>query len=146
MLNLIVIFSFVSLIKNLDLNTDKKTSLKDYYFKLQTSEINRFKNKNLIIVYVESLDQNFNNFNKQNLLPEFSKFKKEFISLKKFTQLNQIDWTMGGIFSSQCGLPLKDYSLLKENFICISDILKKNNYENFFLLGHESEFQYLNNF
>ena len=48
----------------------------------------------------------------------------------------------GGIFSSQCGLPL-DYSLLKE-FICISDILK-NNYENFFL-GHESEFQYLNNF
>jgi phosphoglycerol transferase len=141
-----VILSSVHFLQGQNFINSKKISLKDHYIQFQKHNLNKFENKNLIMVYVESLDQNFNNFKNKNLLPEFSQFKNENISLKKFTQLNHIDWTMAGIFSSQCGLPLKNYTILKENFVCISDILKQNNYENYFLLGHESEFQNLNNF
>ena len=61
------------------------------------------------------------------------------------------EWTVAGIVASQCGIPILPIGLLKENdhlklgkFLhkktCVSDIFHKNNYENIFLLGHQSKF------
>ncbi len=143
---LVLGFSLFSFLKNINELNSKTSFLGKDYKKIEISNLNNINNKNLILIYVESLDQNFRNFDNQNLLPSFSKLQTQYLNVNKFEQLKSIDWTIAGIFSSQCGIPLIDYSVLNKNINCLPDILKKNSYKNFFVIGHESKFQNLNTF
>lgn len=107
----------------------------------------RDKQKNLILIYVESLEKNY---------LDASLFKRDPLgpletlpgyAIDHFIQAPGISYTMAGIVSSQCGLPLKvmiaatknRQGLLINQFLpnalCLGDVLKQQGYENVFLGG-----------
>ncbi|MDF1678340.1 MAG: sulfatase-like hydrolase/transferase [Legionellaceae bacterium] len=105
--------------------------------------------QNLVLIYVESLEANYQNtqlFDK-NLLQALDGFKQPHISFQQFKQTRGADWTMGGIVSSQCGIPLKLTTLFNGNdigsnvghflpgAICLSDVLANLGYHNVFMKG-----------
>ena len=101
--------------------------------------------KNLVIIYVESLENGYKEkslFNK-NLLHGIESIKGS--SFESFRQVPGTGWTIAGITASQCGIPLKSVSLydgngLGENIksflpnaICLGDILHDAGYYNVYM-------------
>ena len=124
------------------INLSNKIDLRDNFKKINFEDINKNNNKNLILIYTESLDASLKDLNKKNNLPNINVLKEEFLSVEKFVQVKGTGWTIAGIFSTQCGIPLLNQAyLIKKNFFCLPDILKKLDYTNYFLIGHDSKFQ-----
>lgn len=102
--------------------------------------------KNLILIYLESMEKTL--FDREmfpsGLLTELEKLTKENLSFRGFKQLRGSEWTIGGIFSSMCGIPLKTivhknsygrYKLFFPGAKCLPQILKENGYTNYYLQG-----------
>lgn len=108
--------------------------------------------KNLILIYVESLEKNYldQSLFKTNPLKTLEALPG--YSIDRFIQAPGISYTMAGIVSSQCGLPLKVMIAATKNrqghlmdrfmpnAICIGDVLKQQGYENVFLGGASLQF------
>ncbi len=107
------------------------------------------KRKNLVLIYVESLESTYQNsklFNR-NLLNDFNTINAPKISFNKFIQSKGSEWTIAGIVSSQCGIPFNIISIFRGNqtyldlnkFLqgatCLGDILFAQGYKNIFLNG-----------
>ena len=139
---LFFLYGLISLIKNY--NFENQIFQSNNYYKLNLNEIKNVKKQNLIIIYAESLDSSFENLNGVNYLKNLTDFKEKYLSLDKFIQLKGTGWTAAGIFSSQCGIPLlngiKD---LESDLTCLPDVLSSIGYKNYFLLGHDINFQSL---
>jgi phosphoglycerol transferase len=113
---------------------------------------NLHKPKNLILIYVESLEKNYldQSLFKKNPLKTLEALPG--YSVDRFIQAPGISYTMAGIVSSQCGLPLKTIIAATKNrqghlmdrfmpnAICIGDVLKQQGYENVFLGGASLQF------
>lgn len=119
--------------------------------------------KNLILIYVESLETTYSNENlfERNLLKTLDHETNQWASVKNFQQVSGTGWTIAGIVSSQCGIPLRPYTWFdkdepdnqidgnklgeKANYfmpgaICMGDLLKNAGYKNVFLGGASKAF------
>jgi phosphoglycerol transferase len=125
-----------------------------YYISADLSLKNKDK-RNLIIIYAESLEQTYFDLSvfDKNLLSRLesnlSGYNK--IRFNNFVQMPGTGWTVAGIVSSNCGLPLRVSSIQNANkffahkkimpkAICLGDILKFNGYRNIFLGGAPTKF------
>lgn len=107
------------------------------------------KPKNIIYFYLEGLEKNYMDENLfPSLLPELHKIEKESVFFTKVGQTIGGSWTMAGMVSSQCGLPLlsaftnKNFHMnsFMPNAVCLGDILKSKGYHLEFMGGAEMEF------
>ena len=135
------------------LNSNKNYDfISEFYIQPQNIKIPSIK-KNLVLIYLESFENSFANKDifGENLIVKLNKEKHNGKSFKTFKENFYTNWTIAGIVSSQCGLPLKPISILntkekgkhqKHIFglktflpkaICLGDILKKNEYKNIFV-------------
>lgn len=113
------------------------------------------KPKSLVLIYLESIEKNYENteiFTK-NPLKNLNKHKK--LSFANYFQIfpNGKSSTIAGIIATQCAIPLKsslafagiDFSKIKLNSFlpkvtCLGDSLKKLGYKNIFLGGADLRF------
>ncbi|HED1307565.1 TPA: sulfatase-like hydrolase/transferase [Kluyvera ascorbata] len=119
------------------------------YFVTPKVTITNKKPKNVIYFYLESLEKNYMDENLfPGLLPELHNIEKESVSFTHIGQTIGASWTMAGMVSSQCGLPLlsaftnKDFRMnnFMPNAVCLGDILKSKGYHLEFMGGAEMEF------
>ena len=105
------------------------------------------KPKNLVLIYVESLEDTYKDpkiFGK-DLVTSLEHFNG--VSFARFQQAPGTGWTIAGITSTQCGLPLKSVSLYDgndqgqniksflPNAVCLGDILHDAGYYNVYMGG-----------
>jgi len=126
-----------------------KDLLENYFHNLPTTMPTIQKNKNLILLYVESLENTFSNdkiFDRNLNQPLEEKLGKSLFSIK---QAPGTGWTTAGMVSSQCGMPIASFmgnSLGRRdapifgNLTCISDILTTHNYKQTFFTGPDLKF------
>jgi arylsulfatase A-like enzyme len=127
-------------------STDIKTKL-DWAVKAPS------KKKNLMFIYLESLEQSY--FNEKvfpGLVPNLIQLKSKGVSFENLKQTRNTGWTIAGMFASQCGLPLSVerisrhegndiiYSSGKNRLVCLGDILRKAGYYQVFMGGADLRF------
>lgn len=105
------------------------------------------KTKNLIMIYVESLEDTFSkpHIFGEDLLEKISQYEIGGTYFNAYKQVLGAHWTMAAIVATQCGVPLKPSFLVKgeikgaknmlANAKCMGDILKDDGYENIFING-----------
>ncbi len=119
------------------------------------------KKRNLVVIYVESMELTFMDEENggafpKNVIPELTKLAKENEDFSGSSgicnggiSLPGAVWTMGAVFGTTSGLPLK--TPLGQNgmseaddffpgILCLGDILKKEGYRNRLLMGSASDF------
>lgn len=71
----------------------------------------------VLVVFVESLDENYTRPRAPGaaLLPQLTRLQDEFQTLGTLHNLSGASWTMGGMFSALCGLPLQPVGLMSHN-------------------------------
>jgi phosphoglycerol transferase len=104
--------------------------------------------RNLILLYVESLENNFKDIEGQNLIEPIEALPG--FHVPGFRQAPGTNWSIAGMVASQCAIPLKgfdpsDWNVFKQDqflpsALCLGDILNKFGYEQIFLTGPEVEF------
>ena len=118
--------------------------------------------KNLILIYVESLESAYalNDVVGRNLLSPLTSLEKNqgTFGFSSFSQMGGTGWTIAGIVSSHCGVPLQTLSIFDgneqgehassflPNATCLGDILSKYGYKNVFMRGAAMEFAGTDNF
>ena len=139
---------------NINQNSEEDYFAKNYKNPADVTFQMTNKPKNLILIYVEGLESTYQNpkLFGHNLLASLNEIKQPNISFNKFKQSGGADWTIGGLVSSQCGIPLKIISLFNGNnfgknvnqflsgAICLGDVLKSLGYTNIFLNGASLKF------
>ena len=112
------------------------------------------KPRNLILIYVESLENNFKNIEGKNLIESIEKLPG--LHVPDFKQAPGTNWSIAGMVASQCAIPLKGFApsdwntfeqdLFLPSAVCLSDILHKFGYQQIFLTGPDIEFAGVNKF
>lgn len=138
-------------------SSDGEDYIKQQYVSL--SRIKMASNKtreNLLLIYVESLEATYQNSDVfgENLLRALSPWQKRGITFEKSYQLPGTGWTLAGIISTQCGLPLKFYHnrqterlvTVLPKAVCLTDVLSEAGYHNVFMKGASLRFSGLNQF
>jgi len=125
--------------------TSKVDWMKQYYQHPSPHLEKSHKPKNLIIIYVESLE-NFRVKSNSVLRKDLKSFSINHFSIQPGTQ-----WTLAGIIASQCGVPILPVGLIAshglmetneplKNAICLGDILSQDGYYNEFIGGADPKF------
>ncbi len=117
--------------------------------------------KNLIYIYVESLESSYmdeqsGGLMKHNLIPNLQELAATETNFSNnsgvggFNETIGANWTIAGMVAQSSGLPLKfsadstTYDVENESFlngvVTLGDILKNNGYDNYLYLGSEVEF------
>ncbi len=107
--------------------------------------------KNLVLVYLESLEQTY--FDQERfpgLVPNLTELREEALNFTSMRQIAGTGWTVGGIVGSQCGVPLLTSldsvgnDLLQNGFLneaqCLADVLAAAGYRQDFMGGASTEF------
>lgn len=131
---------------------DKNESSKDFYqYFIKPKPTIDNPQYNLVYIYGESLERTyFDDAHFPGLTRELGAYQQNALDFAKTEQYAGMDFTIAGIVSSQCGLPLFIPSFFggsdaaTSDFfagqICLSDILKNSGYENYFYQGAELRF------
>lgn len=108
------------------------------------------KKKNVIFLYLEGLERTyFDESRFPGLVTHLSKLEKESTSFTDMIDTLGSGWTIGGLVSSQCGVPLytsgqgnavSEVDQFMPEAICLGDILKENGYNTTFMGGAKLEF------
>lgn len=108
--------------------------------------------KNLIVLYLESMESIYaeGGIFGENLLPQLTSLQEENIKFGRYHQVAGSGWTVAGLVTSSCSLPLvlpiDSNSYGRNGFLpnasCLQDILKKNGYHEFFVSSGETGFAY----
>lgn len=116
--------------------------------------------KNLVIIYLESMDDAFGDEDLvgEDLLIAVKKSTDDWAKLEALRQYPAAGWTMAGLIGTQCGIPPRpaggvwatevlDANLIGDGedaylpgAICLGDILAENGYHNVFLGGASADF------
>lgn len=130
------------------LTSQSSGDFSDYFIKPQVIASTP-KPKNIIYFYLESLEGNYMDESLfPGLLPELHKIEKDSVTFTNIGQTIGSSWTMAGMVSSQCGMPLLSV-FTNDNFqmnnfmpnaVCLGDILKSKGYHLEFMGGAETEF------
>jgi phosphoglycerol transferase len=123
-----------------------------HYVAPDTVAIHADKPKNLVLIYVESLEASYN---RKDLLGANLIAPLDAINGQRFAQFRQAPgtgWTIAALVATQCALPLKRVTLYDENtqgeavrsFLpnatCLGDILAQHGYRNVFMGGASPSF------
>ena len=135
--------------KNLNFNNNDFID-KNYFFNKPLKIEN--KKNNLVLIYVESLDNYFSNKEifGQDLLKPLSNEISEGIYINNFYQIPGYSFTINSLVATQCGIPAKPLGFFKDsnlknikNFLpnikCLSDFTNELGYKNIFLTSDEIE-------
>ena len=132
--------------------------IEDNYVNPEKIEIKFKEKRNLIHIYLESIETTYTDINNggvftNNLIPELTMLARSNISfsgdmdkLNGAYSLYGTTWTTGAIFAQSTGAPLNSYRALriKDSFypgiIGIGDILNNHGYTQIFLLGSDASF------
>lgn len=114
-------------------------------------KIEKKKKNNLIIVYLESFEDQYIT---EEISPFLAKLKKENISFDGFKQVSETFSTIHAQFASLCGISLSQNNTLTgdgyinflPNISCIPDLLKKNGYSTAYLKAADLNFSRANYF
>lgn len=123
-----------------------------HYVPPETVVLHVSKPKNLVILYIESLEASYNRKDLlgANLVAPLDAIKGQHFA--HFRQTPGTGWTIAGLVATQCGLPLKRVTLYDENtqgeavrsFLpnatCLGDILTRHGYHNVFMGGASPTF------
>ncbi len=131
------------------INFNKDDFIKDNYIKPVVVKSHKIKQKNLILIYIESLEKTYGNklIFGENLLKSLDDLPG--FEFKNYTQTPNTEWTMAAIVGSQCGIPLKSTVIAREpmnavgafskqflpSAICLGDVLKEAGYYNEYMQG-----------
>ena len=163
------IISIIFLFQNLNLkqkieNLSYSDFIEKNYVPPKLTQIKKDKQKDLLVVYLESFNEEFTNFK------NVTKKSKDFLNFKNLntSKVNNYyetaynNYTIGSIVSTSCGLPQKPIGILDTRFrerkgshivdvfglkkflpgaICLGDILKYNDYKNIFINSISPSFQ-----
>ncbi len=128
------------------------------YVDPRTVKVSGSGKKNLLIVYCESIEETFGDaalIGEDLLQPLRPYIERPDLHIE---QMPGADFTIGGIVSSQCGIPLKSISILSGNLtgesldrfmpgaVCLGDYLKADGYYNVYYNGSSGIFSGLNKF
>lgn len=140
---------------------DSSTFIEEEYVEPSTAKLEFPEQKrNLIYIFLESMERTYTSvenggLSENDLIPELSKLAKQ---NEDFSDTGEIGgayvldgggWTSAAMTSQTTGVPLKlkidgnslgKYNSFLEGAYSIGEILKENGYENFLLLGSDSEF------
>lgn len=129
--------------------------LKHYFHPLPTKIPNVEFQSNLILLYVESLENTFSNeeiFGSNLNHPLDEKLGESPFLLK---QAPGTGWTTAGMVASQCGMPIAGFmgnrldrrdAPIFSNLKCVSDILAEHNYQQTFFVGPDLKFSGMDKF
>ena len=141
-----------------NLNTESKFIENNYVNPKEVKITFPDKKKNLIYIYVESLESTYfskklggeSNNNYLEPLEDLTKENTNFSDTKKFggaVMVPGTTWTTGSTVSQTSGLPLKVYinlnnrnSNMLDNAYSLGDILKDNGYNQMYMIGSDSKF------
>lgn len=118
------------------------------------------KKRNLIYIFSESMESTNvsienGGLNKESYIPKLEKLALENINFSNTNkiggalQVNNTEWTIAALIAQTSGTPMKisvDKNLFKNNIVelkgayTLGDILKDNGYNNYFMIGSDSEF------
>ena len=127
----------------------------DSYVDPRTVALKKDRPRNLVLIYVESLENTYSDpaLFGHDLLARLNALKeKGAISFDSSEQMPGAHYTIAGIVSTQCGVPLKSLAMFGGNVqgeqvarflpraYCLSDILDKQGYTNVFLNGSSLTF------
>lgn len=119
--------------------------------------------KSVVIIYVESLESTYSDKKifGHDLLHSLNSLRKNNMSFSHYKQMPGTGWTIAGIVATQCGIPLRQLTMLNTNKLgenvdkflpnakCLSDILAEQGYKNVFMNGSSAKiggkFKFLNN-
>jgi len=107
------------------------------------------KEPNLVLIYLESVEMNFSLF--EGVFDELSDIQNQGLTVKGMHQVQDTGWTIAGIVSSQCGIPLMSHGIIGRNrfknidtmvpgVTCLGDVLKESGYETVYVGGAGLEF------
>lgn len=155
---LAIIFSPVWLQYNATMMPIKGDSGKDFY-KYYIPPVSKIEHPeyNLVYIYAESLERSyFDNKHFPDLTPSLGAIMRSGLDFSGTEQYAGMDFTIGGIVASQCGLPLfvpsgfgGNTDVTSDFFsgkLCLGDILKNSGYENYFFQGADLRFANKNQF
>ena len=111
------------------------------------------KKRNLVLIYAESMETSLESLYPNDHLFDSLSFKNHApVSFGSFPQLTDTGWTIAGMTSSQCGIPLKPLGIFNGDNIgesttkfmpnakCLGDVLKEYGYKNVFIGGASSDY------
>lgn len=122
----------------------------EHEFYAQPDSLKLTRKRNVVFLYLESLERTY--FDQDifpDLVPNLSALERENVSFSDMRYSYHTEWTIAGILSSQCGVPLYTssngnamdaYDAFMPNALCIGDILKKNGYDLTFMNGADTQF------
>ncbi|MFW6210705.1 MAG: LTA synthase family protein [bacterium] len=112
---------------------------------------------NLIVIHLESMERAY--FNREifgdNLAPNLERMANSNISFKGYRQVKGTGWTIGGLFSLYCGVPLKaalpgsgkrNKNDFFTNIKSLPNILKEHGYRTYYMQGADLRFSGKNRF
>lgn len=126
----------------------KEITGKDFIEK-ENIKIENTNNKNLVLIFLESFEQNFLNEEKlKEVAPNLRKLTNQGEYYYNIEQIEGSSWTMAGIHTTLCGTP-EIYSVRRNklfktvtisNLTCFSDVLNKAGYNQVYLGGEFKTF------
>lgn len=166
-----IIFTFININKHFYVTTYIQNTLKngkiyeEYYIKPSSVDITfPDKKKNLIYIYVESLEttdlsKKSGGARENSLLPNLENLllKKNNINFSHskniggFQTSHNTTWTLAAMVAQTAGIPVKvyggvdfntfeNYEYFLKGTYTIGDVLEKNGYKNYFLMGSNKDF------
>lgn len=123
-----------------------------HYVPPSTVTVRGVRPKNLILIYVESMESGYSNRQVfgDNLIAPLTDLDAS--SFSSYQQMPGTGWTIAAIVSTQCAVPLKRVTIFDEhtqgemvqsflpNATCLGDILAKQGYRNVFMGGGSPTF------
>ncbi|MDA7963031.1 sulfatase-like hydrolase/transferase [Ruegeria sp.] len=115
------------------------------------AQIQMAERKNIVLLYLESVEQTyFDETQFSGLLPGLSKLREDAIAFTDVVQYPGTSWTIGGLVSSQCGIPLLTRqggnAVLEkvdnpfQSFDCLAELLGGAGYNTAFVGGASLDF------
>ena len=115
------------------------------------------KKKNLIVLYLESMENIYSDRSVfgVNLIPSLSVVAEQNLSFSNYHQTIGTYWSMASIVAGSCGVALNLFghnnNLVSQKYFlkhitCLYDIMHKNGYKMFFMKGGDADFAGLNLF
>ena len=104
--------------------------------------------RNIIVVYLESIEANYATQLESNLIAHISDLAQDNLSFEGFHQMAYQDYTLAAMVESMCAVPFRGSKLKGyegyENFlaslVCYGEILQQNGYETVFIKGADINF------
>ena len=103
--------------------------------------------KNLVYIYLESFERALlDEDHFPGLAPNLRELEKQGLAFTNIEDLYGTRWTMAGMVSSQCGLPLMPLAIInqRDSFMakakCLGDIFNENGYQTSYLGGASMKF------